>query len=45
VRHARGLTIEGLQLAVSAPDTRPPILLDDAPDTAISRTPLWRGRD
>ncbi len=45
VRHARGLTIDGLQLAVSAPDARPPILLEDAPDTAIARTPFWRGRD
>jgi len=45
VRHARGLTIDRLQLAVSAPDARPPILLDDAPDAAISRTPFWRGRD
>lgn len=45
VRHARGLTIDGLQLVVSARDARPPILLDDAPNTAISRTPLWRGRD
>lgn len=44
VRHARGLTIDGLQLAVAAPDARPPIMLEDAPDTAISRTPLWRGR-
>jgi polygalacturonase len=44
VRHARGLTIDGLQLAVSAPDARPPILLEDAPDTAISKTPLWHGR-
>lgn len=45
VRHARGLKIDGLQLAVSAPDARPPILIEDAPDTAISRTPFWRGRD
>lgn len=43
VRHARGLAIDGLQLAVSARDARPPILLDDAPNTAISRAPLWRG--
>ncbi|WP_296617467.1 glycoside hydrolase family 28 protein [Sphingomonas sp.] len=45
VRHARGLTIDGLQLAVSAPDARPPILLDDAPNSTIFRTPFWRGRD
>jgi polygalacturonase len=44
VRHAGGLTIDGLHLAVSAPDARPPILLEDAPDTTISKTPLWHGR-
>jgi polygalacturonase len=45
VRHARGLKIDGLHLAVTTPDARPPILLDDAPDTAVSGTPSWPGRD
>ncbi|MGN6818729.1 MAG: rhamnogalacturonidase [Sphingomonas sp.] len=45
VRHARGLTIDGLVLATATPDARPPISVEDAAATAVSGTPLWRGRD
>ncbi len=43
VRHARGLTIDRLDLVTTAPDARPPFVIEDATGLSITRTPLWRG--
>lgn len=43
VRHARGLSIDDLHLAVATPDARPPIVTEHVRDVAIRRTPLWHG--
>ena len=44
VRHAHGLTIDSLVLATATPDARTPMLIEDAPATTITGTPLWRGQ-
>ncbi len=43
VRHARRLVIDGLTLATTTPDARPPFRIDDAAALRVTNTPLWRG--
>ena len=43
VRHARGLAIDRLDLATTAPDARPAFSVEDATAVSVTRTPLWRG--
>ncbi len=43
VRHARDLVIDGLTLATTTPDARPPFRIDDAAPLRVTNTPLWRG--
>jgi polygalacturonase len=42
MRHARGVRIDGLDLATETPDQRPPFGTDDVADLHVRRTPLWR---
>ena len=37
VRHARGLTIDGLEVSTVTPDARPPLVFDDARDVRVTR--------
>ncbi|MCP3734710.1 glycoside hydrolase family 28 protein [Sphingomonas sp. RP10(2022)] len=41
VRHARGLTVHGLDLATATPDARPPVRVEDVANVRVSDTPLW----
>ncbi|PZU07602.1 MAG: exo-poly-alpha-D-galacturonosidase [Sphingomonas sp.] len=43
IRHAGDITIDGLTLATTKPDARPPFRVEDAPGLKVTRTPLWRG--
>jgi polygalacturonase len=43
VRHAKGITVDGLTLATARPDARPPFKIEDAPGLTVTRAPLWRG--
>ncbi|RDE07215.1 glycoside hydrolase family 28 protein [Sphingomonas aracearum] len=42
MRHARGVTIDGLRLTAAAPDARPPFVAQDVADIRVRDTPHWR---
>jgi len=41
VRHVRGLTVRGLELATVTPDARPAVRVEDATGVRVTDTPLW----
>lgn len=43
IRHAKGLTLDGLTLATATPDARPAFKVEDATGLTVRRTPPWRG--
>jgi polygalacturonase len=44
MRHTNGVAIDRLTMETATPDARPPIVLDDTPQTRVTNTPLWAQR-
>lgn len=42
MRHARGVTIDGLALSLAQPDARPAFGVEDVAELRVTRTPRWR---